>query len=79
MSKYSKFEVDKVKRDADIRRLIPGASEHRATQDIECPFCGKAKNFVLHTKEALTMPAAFLVSKDSLTRLMLMRTITTSI
>ena len=28
MSKYSKFEVDKVKKDADIRRLIPGASEH---------------------------------------------------
>lgn len=45
MSKYSKFEVDKVKRDADIRRLIPEASEHKATQDIECPFCGKAKKF----------------------------------
>lgn len=45
MSKYSKYEVEKVKRDADIRRLIPGASEHKVTQDIDCPFCGKAKKF----------------------------------
>jgi len=50
MSKYSKFEVDKVKKDADIRRLIPGASEHKATQDIDCPFCGKAKKFRISHK-----------------------------
>ena len=43
--KYSKFEVDKVKKDADIRRLIPGASQSKANQYIECPFCGEAKKF----------------------------------
>lgn len=49
--KYSKYEVDKVKADADIRRIIPGASESKASQDIECPFCGKAKKFrVSHKK-----------------------------
>lgn len=43
--KYSKFEVEKVKKDADIRRLIPGASQSKANQYIECPFCGEAKKF----------------------------------
>ncbi len=43
--KYSRFEVDKVKKDADIRRLIPGASQSKVNQYIECPFCGEAKKF----------------------------------
>lgn len=49
--KYSKFEVDKVKFDADIRHIIPGASETRLTQDLECPFCGKAKKFRVSRKK----------------------------
>lgn len=49
--KYNKFEIEKVKTDADIRRLVPGASETKATQDIDCPFCGKPKKFrVSHKK-----------------------------
>lgn len=51
MSKYSKYEVDKVYREADIRRIIPDASESRAKQDIICPFCGKKKFFVSRSKQ----------------------------
>lgn len=43
--KYNKFEVDKVKLHADIRRIIPEASETRPVQDLTCPFCGKKKKF----------------------------------
>lgn len=50
--KYSKLDVDKVKSSSDIRRFIPGASEYRNTQYIECPFCGKAKKFMVkHSKD----------------------------
>lgn len=49
--KYRKSEVDKVKNDADIRILIPGASTSKPTQDIDCPFCGKKKKFrICHKK-----------------------------
>lgn len=43
--KYSKFEVEKVKQHADIRHLIPGASEIKPNQYIKCPFCGEDKKF----------------------------------
>lgn len=43
--KYSKFEIDKVK-SADIRRVIPDVNMNRATQEIDCPFCGKKKFYV---------------------------------
>lgn len=49
--KYSKFDIENVRREADIRRLIPEANENKASQDITCPFCGKPKKFrVSHTK-----------------------------
>lgn len=51
MTKYSRFEIHKVKQDADIRRLVPGASDNKVTQDIDCPFCGKERKFrVSHKK-----------------------------
>lgn len=43
--KYSKFDIDKVKSDADIRLIIPGADVNKANQYIECPFCGEKKKF----------------------------------
>ena len=46
MKMYSKNEIDRVKRDADIRRIIPGAKATKATQEVECPFCGKRKFYV---------------------------------
>lgn len=50
--KYSKFEVEKVKRDADIRRIIPGTNATNPNQYIECPFCHEPKKFrVRHTAQ----------------------------
>lgn len=57
--KYSRFEIEKVKRDADIRRLIHGASEHRVTQDIDCPFCGKVKKFRISHKNGFNNAKCF--------------------
>lgn len=59
MSKYSKFEIDKVKSDADIRRIIPNASETKYTQDIECPFCGKTKKFRINRKRGYNNARCF--------------------
>lgn len=47
--KYSKWEVQRVK-DLDIRQFIPNCNTHKASQDIECPFCGKIKLNVNHKK-----------------------------
>lgn len=57
--KYSKYEVEKVKAEADIRRIIPGASESKATQEIECPFCGKAKKFRISHKKGYNNARCF--------------------
>lgn len=47
--KYSDWEVQRVK-DLDIRLFIPGCNQHKASQDIECPFCHKKKFNVSHKK-----------------------------
>lgn len=47
MSKYSKFEVQRV-RNLDIRMFVPGCSMHRTTQEVECPQCGKKKFSIVH-------------------------------
>lgn len=57
--KYSKYEIEKVKADADIRRIIPGASERKASQDIECPFCGKEKKFRISHKKGFNNAHCF--------------------
>ncbi|MBD5243158.1 MAG: hypothetical protein HDS60_03620 [Barnesiella sp.] len=57
--KYNKFEVDKVKSEADIRRLIPGANERLTTQDIDCPFCGKKKKFRISHKKGFNNARCF--------------------
>lgn len=50
--KYSEFEVEKVKRNADIRRIIPGTNATNPNQYIECPFCHEPKKFrVRHTAQ----------------------------
>lgn len=59
MNKYSTFEVSKVKEKADIRSLIPGASESKITQDIDCPFCGKAKKFRISRKRGFNNARCF--------------------
>lgn len=40
--KYSEWDVRRVK-ELDIRQFIPGCNARKATQDVECPFCGKRK------------------------------------
>lgn len=50
--KYSQYEIEKLKKDADIRRIIPGASMSRLTQEVECPFCGKKKFYINRKKGA---------------------------
>ena len=47
--KYSNLEVQRVK-NLDIRMFIPGCNPRKATQDIECPFCGKMK-FGINSKK----------------------------
>ncbi|MBD5258439.1 MAG: DUF3854 domain-containing protein [Barnesiella sp.] len=47
--KYSRFEVQRV-RDLDIRQFIPGCNPSKASQNVECPFCGKMKFSVTHKK-----------------------------
>ena len=47
--KYSSEDVQRVK-DLDIRQFIPGCNPNKATQDIECPFCGTKKFYVNHKK-----------------------------
>lgn len=59
MSKYSKFEIAKVKADADIRRIIPGASQTKYTQEIKCPFCGKEKKFRITRKKGFNNARCF--------------------
>ena len=49
--KYSQYDVDKVRNEADIRMIIPGAIESRASQDITCPFCGSEKKFRISRKK----------------------------
>lgn len=51
MSKYSNFDVQKV-READIRLFVRGASETKSKSEINCPFCGAKKKFtVMHTRQ----------------------------
>lgn len=57
--KYNRFEIDKVKKDADIRRIIPGANEHKSAQDITCPFCGKEKKFRISRKKGYNNARCF--------------------
>ncbi len=45
--KYDRWEVDRVKA-LDIRLLIPGCNQHKATVEMECPACGKKKFNVIH-------------------------------
>ncbi|MBD5423724.1 MAG: hypothetical protein HDR44_01180 [Allobaculum sp.] len=63
MSKYSKIEIDRVKREADIRSLIPGATKSRLMQDVECPFCGKAKKFRVSRKAGYNNARCFACEK----------------
>lgn len=49
--KYNKFDVEKVKSEADIRRFIAGASSTRPTQEVTCPFCGKEKKLRITRKK----------------------------
>lgn len=46
MNKYDKFQIDKVKTDADIRDFVTGCNKKKLTQEVECPFCGKKKFYV---------------------------------
>ncbi len=45
--RYDRYEVERV-RTADIRLVIPGCSQRKATQEVECPGCGKKKLSVVH-------------------------------
>ena len=45
--KYNKFEIQKVK-EADIRLFVPGCAPRKASQEVECPFCGAKKFSVVH-------------------------------
>lgn len=44
--KYSKYEIDKVKQEGDIRRIVPECNLNKYTQELVCPFCGKKKFYV---------------------------------
>lgn len=37
---YSKYEVEKLRQNADIRKVIPGADEFRPSSYVRCPSCG---------------------------------------
>ena len=47
-SKYSRFEIDRLKDSADIRKVIPGCNERKADQKVTCPFCGADTFGVVH-------------------------------
>lgn len=46
--KYDKFQIEQLKRDADIRLFIPGCDESKRDQKIACPVCGQKKFSVVH-------------------------------
>jgi len=45
--KYDQWEVERVKA-IDIRLVVPGCNQHKATCEMECPVCGKKKFNVIH-------------------------------
>lgn len=45
--KYSEREISKVK-SLDIRLFIPGCSPNKASQEVDCPSCGKKKLSIVH-------------------------------
>lgn len=49
-NKYSKSEIDRLKRVADIREVIDGCKK-KAKQTVVCPFCGKEAFGVTHNSQ----------------------------
>ena len=37
---YSKYDIEKLRQNADIRKVIPGADEFRPSSYVRCPSCG---------------------------------------
>lgn len=64
MARYSEQTIEKVNRNADIRDFIEGADPTKATQKIDCPFCGEKKKFSVTHNSRRNMAYCFSCKKS---------------